>query len=163
MFPSPQVVYFRPGDIFKYNMSKHVPVNDRIAFQSAANESLLILMKVASARAGFNIESITQASHLPGPAGQWPGSWFQNPQPASVRMLHLSVLRRAALSGQSTLTEWSQTNRSWLQVLDLQGMSAMQMVSHMRSPDAQREWQHNLDFMPESLHKVGPTTFLCTT
>ena len=36
-------------------------------------------------------------------------------------------------------------------------MSAMQMVSHMRSPDAQREWQHNLDFMPESLHKVGPT------
>ena len=70
MLPSPQVVYFRPGDIFKYNMSKHVPVKDRIAFQSAANESLLILTRIASARAGFNIESITQASQLAGPVEQ---------------------------------------------------------------------------------------------
>ena len=78
-------------------------------------------------------------------------------------MLHLSVLGCTVLSGQMTLTELSHTNSLWLQVLDLQSMSAMQMVSHMRSPDAQREWQHNLDFMPESLHKVGPTAVLCTT
>ena len=45
-----------------------------------------------------------------------------------------------------------------MQVLDFGGMSAMQMVSHMRSPDAQKEWQHNLDFQPELVHKAGAPT-----
>lgn len=37
----------------------------------------------------------------------------------------------------------------------------MQMVSHMRSPDAQKEWQHNLDFHPELLHKVKAEKYNC--
>ena len=44
---------------------------------------------------------------------------------------------------------------TYLQVLDLSGMSAMQIVSHMRSPSAQREWQYNMDFVPELLYKVS--------
>lgn len=54
------MVYFRPADILKNSMIKHVPTADRIAFQSAANEALLILVKLASHKAGFHIENITQ-------------------------------------------------------------------------------------------------------
>lgn len=93
------VVYFRPRDIIKNNMGKHVPVDDRISFQSSANEMLLLLTKMASQKAGYHIDNITQ-------------------------------------------------------VLDLSGMSAMQMVSHMRSTESQKEWQHNMDFQPEVLHKI---------
>ena len=41
-----------------------------------------------------------------------------------------------------------------LQILDLSGMSALSMMSHMRSEESQAEWQHNMDFQPEVLHKV---------
>jgi len=40
------------------------------------------------------------------------------------------------------------------QVLDLSGMSALQMIGHMKSTESQKEWQHNQNFMPEVLHKV---------
>ena len=53
-----------------------------------------------------------------------------------------------------SLKETNLLANSSAQVLDLGGMSAMQMVSHMRNQDAQQEWQHNLDFHPEVLHKV---------
>lgn len=55
-----QVVYFRPADILRQNMIKFVPIEDRLAFQSAANEAISVLLKLASQRAGFHIESITQ-------------------------------------------------------------------------------------------------------
>ena len=60
-----QVVYFRPQDILRQNMAKHVPVADRLAFQTAANETLNILLKLASQRAGFHIENIVQVP-MPG-------------------------------------------------------------------------------------------------
>jgi len=56
-----QVVYFRPGDILKNNMSKHVPVADCVSFQSSANEMMLLLLKMASQKAGYHIDNMTQA------------------------------------------------------------------------------------------------------
>ena len=57
-----QVVIFRPGDILNQKMTKHVPVADRISFQSTSNEMLTILTKMASQNAGYHIDSIIQVS-----------------------------------------------------------------------------------------------------
>ena len=45
-------------------------------------------------------------------------------------------------------------------MLDLQGMTVRLMLAHMRSPEIQREWRHNLDFNPEGLGRV--TRFMMT-
>ena len=42
------------------------------------------------------------------------------------------------------------------QVIDLAGMSPINMLQHVRREDAQSEWQHNMDYCPETLNKVGP-------
>ena len=55
-----QVVYFRPADILQQSMIKHVPLADRLAFQSAANEALTTLLRLASQHAGCHIESVVQ-------------------------------------------------------------------------------------------------------
>lgn len=41
------------------------------------------------------------------------------------------------------------------QVIDLAGMSPINMIQHVRREDAQSEWQHNMDFCPETLNKVS--------
>lgn len=41
------------------------------------------------------------------------------------------------------------------QVIDLAGMSPINMLQHVRREDAQSEWQHNMDYCPETLNKVG--------
>ena len=40
-------------------------------------------------------------------------------------------------------------------------MSAFQMLGHMRSEESQAEWQHNMDFQPEVLHKVNASSVYC--
>jgi len=40
------------------------------------------------------------------------------------------------------------------QVIDLAGMSPINMLQYVRREDAQTEWQHNMDFCPETLNKV---------
>ena len=46
--------------------------------------------------------------------------------------------------------------RSGAQVIDLAGMSPINMLQHVRREDAQSEWQHNMDYCPETLNKVRP-------
>ncbi|KAK9827387.1 hypothetical protein WJX81_005359 [Elliptochloris bilobata] len=41
-----------------------------------------------------------------------------------------------------------------VQVIDLASMSPFNMLQHVRRDDAQSEWQHNMDFCPETLNKV---------
>ncbi|KAK9820764.1 hypothetical protein WJX81_007320 [Elliptochloris bilobata] len=41
-----------------------------------------------------------------------------------------------------------------VQVIDLASMSPLNMLQHVRRDDAQSEWQHNMDFCPETLNKV---------
>lgn len=55
-----QVVYFKPAHIVKNNMNKFVDLKYRIAFQSAANEGILHLMKMASEKVGYHVENSTQ-------------------------------------------------------------------------------------------------------
>ena len=40
-------------------------------------------------------------------------------------------------------------------MIDLAGMSPINMIQHVRREDAQSEWQHNMDFCPETLNKVS--------
>ncbi len=44
--------------------------------------------------------------------------------------------------------------RAGVQVIDLAGMSPLNMLQYVRREDAQTEWQHNMDFCPETLNKV---------
>lgn len=39
-------------------------------------------------------------------------------------------------------------------MIDLAGMSPLNMLQYVRREDAQTEWQHNMDFCPETLNKV---------
>jgi len=39
-------------------------------------------------------------------------------------------------------------------VIDLAGMSPINMLQYVRREDAQTEWQHNMDFCPETLNKA---------
>ena len=52
----------RVADIVKHGMMDHVSLASRIALQSAANEVNRLLCMMASARAGHQIEEITQVS-----------------------------------------------------------------------------------------------------
>ncbi len=40
------------------------------------------------------------------------------------------------------------------QVIDLAGMSPINMLQYVRREDAQTDWQHNMDFCPETLNKA---------
>ena len=68
------------------------------------------------------------------------------------------VVTRAKVLAQLKTHIWAWHN---LQILDLGGMSAFQMLGHMRSEESQAEWQHNMDFQPEVLHKVNASSFCC--
>jgi len=57
----------RPANLLKKNVAQHVPLEDRLAFQSAANEAAHFLLMAASQRAGYHLESIVQVSFLPPP------------------------------------------------------------------------------------------------
>ncbi len=41
-----------------------------------------------------------------------------------------------------------------LQVIDLHGLSPVNLITQTRNPESQAEWQHNMDYAPETLCKV---------
>ena len=55
----------RPARLLQRNMGQHVPLEDRLAFQSAANEAAHFLLMAASQKAGYHLESIVQVMHSP--------------------------------------------------------------------------------------------------
>ena len=58
-----QVIYVRIADIIKARMADHVPLPTRLAMHSANCELNKLLCVMASARAGYHIEELTQVGH----------------------------------------------------------------------------------------------------
>ncbi len=67
-----QVIYMRPAKLLQRNAGQHVPLEDRLAFQSATNEAAHFLLMAASQKAGYHLESIVQVlqSHISSPDQQ---------------------------------------------------------------------------------------------
>jgi hypothetical protein len=60
---SMQVIYVRIEDIIKARMADHVPLPTRLAMHSANCELNKLLCIMASARAGYHIEELTQVGY----------------------------------------------------------------------------------------------------
>ena len=60
-----QVIYMRPAKFLQRNAGHHVPLEDRLAFQSATNEAAHFLLMAASQKAGCHLESIVQVLQSP--------------------------------------------------------------------------------------------------
>lgn len=61
------VVYLRVMDVVKNSMSQYVPLPMRISLQSASNELNKVLMMMASAKAGHQIDEFMQVVDVKGP------------------------------------------------------------------------------------------------
>ena len=59
---SVQVIYVRIADIIKARMADYVPLPTRLAMHSANCELNKLLCVMASARAGYHIEELTQVA-----------------------------------------------------------------------------------------------------
>ena len=60
-----QVIYMRPAKLLQRNAGQHVPLEERLAFQSATNEAAHFLLMAASQMAGYHLESIVQVLQFP--------------------------------------------------------------------------------------------------
>lgn len=145
-----QVIYVRIEDIITARMAEHVPLPTRLAMHSANCELNKLLCVMASARAGYHIEELTQVGY--------DAVGFTGAQLVAVHdtcALTYAHLISHADKRHAMRASLSSTQSAGSQVLDMGGLTPLQLIRQICSRVGTPQIKLLNEYFPETLGKAG--------